>query len=46
MRKLHFFVDFNGQNQEIRHTQFGAMRVKDAIVDYFERQGKARPKCG
>ena len=41
--KVTFFVDFNGTNQEIRHTQFGAMRVKDAIVDYFERQGKARP---
>ena len=41
--KATFFVDFNGTNQEIRHTQFGAMRVKDSIVDYFERQGKARP---
>lgn len=41
--KATFFVDFNGTNQEIRHTQFGAMRVKDAIVDYFERQGKTRP---
>lgn len=41
--KATFFVDFNGTNQEIRHTQFGAMRVKDAIVDYFERQRKARP---
>ena len=41
--KATFFVDFNGTNQEIRHTKFGAMRVKDAIVDYFERQGKARP---
>lgn len=41
--KSTFFVDFNGTNQDIRHTQFGAMRVKDAIVDYFERQGKARP---
>ncbi|MGX2955620.1 bifunctional 23S rRNA (guanine(2069)-N(7))-methyltransferase RlmK/23S rRNA (guanine(2445)-N(2))-methyltransferase RlmL [Ursidibacter arcticus] len=38
-----FFVDFNGTNQEIRHTQFGAMRVKDGIVDYFERKGFARP---
>lgn len=38
-----FLVDFNGTNHEIRHTQFGAMRVKDGIVDYFERQGKARP---
>lgn len=41
--RCHFFVDFNGTNREIRHTQFGAMRVKDGIVDYFERQGKARP---
>ena len=41
--KVHFFVDFNGTNQEIRHTQFGAMRVKDGIVDYFERHGLARP---
>lgn len=38
-----FFVDFNGTNREIRHTQFGAMRVKDGIVDYFERKGFARP---
>ncbi|WP_386692743.1 MULTISPECIES: bifunctional 23S rRNA (guanine(2069)-N(7))-methyltransferase RlmK/23S rRNA (guanine(2445)-N(2))-methyltransferase RlmL [unclassified Lonepinella] len=38
-----FLVDFNGTNQEIRHTQFGAMRVKDGIVDYFERQGRSRP---
>lgn len=38
-----FFVDFNGTNSEIRHTQFGAMRVKDGIVDYFERKGFARP---
>lgn len=41
--RVTFFVDFNGTNQDIRHTQFGAMRVKDGIVDYFERQGKARP---
>lgn len=38
-----FFVDFNGTNREIRNTQFGAMRVKDAIVDYFERKGLPRP---
>ncbi|MDO4699030.1 MAG: THUMP domain-containing protein, partial [Pasteurellaceae bacterium] len=38
-----FFVDFNGTNREIRHTQFGAMRIKDGIVDYFERKGEARP---
>ncbi len=38
-----FFVDFNGTNQEIRHTQYGAMRVKDGIVDWFERNSFARP---
>lgn len=38
-----FFVDFNGTNHEIRNTQFGAMRVKDGIVDYFERKGFTRP---
>ncbi|TNG94110.1 bifunctional 23S rRNA (guanine(2069)-N(7))-methyltransferase RlmK/23S rRNA (guanine(2445)-N(2))-methyltransferase RlmL [Pasteurellaceae bacterium USgator11] len=41
--KSSFLVDFNGTNQAIRHTQFGAMRVKDGIVDYFERNGEARP---
>ncbi|OOF40149.1 23S rRNA (guanine(2445)-N(2))/(guanine(2069)-N(7))-methyltransferase [Rodentibacter mrazii] len=41
--RITFFVDFNGTNQEIRHTQFGAMRVKDGIVDHFERKGKMRP---
>ena len=38
-----FFIDFNGTNREIRNTQFGAMRVKDGIVDYFERKGFERP---
>ena len=38
-----FLVNFNGTNRENRHKQIGAMRVKDGIVDYFERQGKARP---
>ncbi|MBN6710585.1 bifunctional 23S rRNA (guanine(2069)-N(7))-methyltransferase RlmK/23S rRNA (guanine(2445)-N(2))-methyltransferase RlmL [Haemophilus haemoglobinophilus] len=41
--RVTFLVDFNGTNREIRHTQFGAMRVKDGIVDYFERNGKMRP---
>ncbi|OBX11448.1 23S rRNA methyltransferase [Gallibacterium salpingitidis] len=39
-----FVVDFNGTNEAIRHTQYGAMRVKDGIVDYFTRQGEARPQ--
>ncbi|WP_133543893.1 bifunctional 23S rRNA (guanine(2069)-N(7))-methyltransferase RlmK/23S rRNA (guanine(2445)-N(2))-methyltransferase RlmL [Mesocricetibacter intestinalis] len=41
--RTRFMVDFNGTNRDIRHTQFGAMRVKDGIVDYFERKGNPRP---
>ncbi|MDG6882052.1 Ribosomal RNA large subunit methyltransferase L [Phocoenobacter uteri] len=37
------FIDFNGTNDAIRHSQFGAMRVKDGIVDHFERAGFNRP---
>jgi len=34
-------VDFTGSSAGITHTQFGAQRVKDAIVDRFrERTGK------
>ncbi|MBX2807704.1 MAG: bifunctional 23S rRNA (guanine(2069)-N(7))-methyltransferase RlmK/23S rRNA (guanine(2445)-N(2))-methyltransferase RlmL [Cellvibrionaceae bacterium] len=36
-------VDFLGSNQLIRNTQFGAMRVKDAIVDRFQHRDGARP---
>ncbi|MFC0308407.1 bifunctional 23S rRNA (guanine(2069)-N(7))-methyltransferase RlmK/23S rRNA (guanine(2445)-N(2))-methyltransferase RlmL [Gallibacterium trehalosifermentans] len=39
-----FVVDFSGTNDAIRHTQYGAMRVKDGIVDYFTRQGNPRPQ--
>ena len=39
-----FVVDFNGTNEQIRHTQYGAMRVKDGIVDHFTRQGESRPQ--
>lgn len=33
--EISFLVDFNGTNREIRHSQFGAMRVKDGIVNHF-----------
>ncbi|WP_391090027.1 bifunctional 23S rRNA (guanine(2069)-N(7))-methyltransferase RlmK/23S rRNA (guanine(2445)-N(2))-methyltransferase RlmL [Vibrio sp. NH-UV-68] len=36
-------VDFNGTNQEIRNSQYGAMKVKDAIVDSFEKKNLPRP---
>ena len=37
-------VDFTGTNAAIRDTRFGAVRVKDAIVDQFrERHADRRP---
>lgn len=38
-----FRVNFLGQNEAIRNTQFGAQRVKDGIVDRFRLSGGARP---
>ena len=38
-----FAIDFSGQNQEIRNTQFGAQRTKDAIVDWFNAAVGDRP---
>jgi len=36
-------VDFTGTNNEIRNTQFGAQKVKDAIVDKLTYLGFERP---
>jgi len=38
-----FIVDFNGTNQSIRNSQYGAMKVKDAIVDHFVKKNLPRP---
>lgn len=38
-----FAVHFNGTNDEIRNSQYGALKVKDAIVDSFLRRVKQRP---
>ncbi|WP_312284211.1 bifunctional 23S rRNA (guanine(2069)-N(7))-methyltransferase RlmK/23S rRNA (guanine(2445)-N(2))-methyltransferase RlmL [Yokenella regensburgei] len=38
-----FAVSFNGLNDEIRNSQYGAMKVKDAIVDAFTRKNLPRP---
>ncbi|WP_395756314.1 bifunctional 23S rRNA (guanine(2069)-N(7))-methyltransferase RlmK/23S rRNA (guanine(2445)-N(2))-methyltransferase RlmL [Edwardsiella ictaluri] len=38
-----FAVHFSGTNEEIRNTQYGALKVKDAIVDHFTRSIDARP---
>src|SRR5690554_3273451 len=36
-------VDFSGENSHIRNTQFGAVKIKDAVVDYFRDEMGARP---
>ncbi len=38
-----FVVDFNGTNREIRNSQYGAMKVKDGIVDCYEKKNLPRP---
>ncbi|MGF1909628.1 bifunctional 23S rRNA (guanine(2069)-N(7))-methyltransferase RlmK/23S rRNA (guanine(2445)-N(2))-methyltransferase RlmL [Vibrio kasasachensis] len=38
-----FVVDFNGTNNEIRNSQYGAMKVKDAVVDCFTNKNLPRP---
>ena len=37
-------VDFNGQTEEIRNTHFGALKVKDAIVDQIRSATGQRPE--
>ncbi|STR67555.1 2-phospho-D-glycerate hydrolyase [Klebsiella michiganensis] len=38
-----FAVHFSGLNEEIRNSQYGALKVKDAIVDSFTRKNLPRP---
>lgn len=38
-----FAVSFNGLNDTIRNSQYGALKVKDAIVDAFTRKNLPRP---
>ncbi len=38
-----FIVDFIGTNTDIVNSQFGAQRVKDAVVDRFVKLGFERP---
>lgn len=33
-----FSIDFSGANDDIRNTQFGALKIKDAIVDRFRKK--------
>lgn len=41
--KQTFVVDFNGTNKQINNTQFGALKIKDAIVDQFTTFFDERP---
>ena len=36
-------VDFAGRSPDVRNAQFGAQRIKDAIVDQFREKGMGRP---
>ncbi|ROP58943.1 23S rRNA m(2)G-2445 methyltransferase [Enterobacter sp. BIGb0383] len=38
-----FAVHFSGLNDSIRNSQYGALKVKDAIVDAFTRKDLPRP---
>lgn len=38
-----FVVDFIGTNREINNSQFGALKVKDAVVDQFSDLFDVRP---
>jgi 23S rRNA (guanine2445-N2)-methyltransferase / 23S rRNA (guanine2069-N7)-methyltransferase len=38
-----FAISAAGTTDQLRHTQFIAQRIKDAIVDQFRAQGMARP---
>lgn len=38
-----FVVHFTGTNDDIRNSQYGALKVKDAIVDSFTRKTGQRP---
>ncbi|MEI9699015.1 bifunctional 23S rRNA (guanine(2069)-N(7))-methyltransferase RlmK/23S rRNA (guanine(2445)-N(2))-methyltransferase RlmL [Moellerella wisconsensis] len=38
-----FVINFSGTNETIRNSQYGALKVKDAIVDSFQRKMDQRP---
>ncbi|MBT1449687.1 bifunctional 23S rRNA (guanine(2069)-N(7))-methyltransferase RlmK/23S rRNA (guanine(2445)-N(2))-methyltransferase RlmL [Glaciecola sp. XM2] len=38
-----FAIRFNGVNREIRNSQFGSLKIKDAIVDQFAEELGRRP---
>jgi 23S rRNA (guanine2445-N2)-methyltransferase / 23S rRNA (guanine2069-N7)-methyltransferase len=38
-----FAISFTGKGMGVEHTHFGALRIKDAIVDYFRDTTGTRP---
>lgn len=38
-----FSIDFSVHSEQFTHSQFAALRLKDAIVDRFRKQGLSRP---
>ena len=38
-----FVIDFNGTNRVIKNSQFGALKIKDAVVDQFNELMGKRP---
>ena len=38
-----FAIDFSGKMRDINHSHFGALKVKDAIADYFTDKFGRRP---
>ena len=41
--KTRFAVEFKGQSHAIKNTHFGALKVKDGIVDFFRDREGIRP---
>ena len=38
-----FAIEFHGKSEKIRNSMFGALVIKDAIVDYFSHLNTSRP---
>ena len=41
--RTRFAVEFRGQTSYIKNTHFGALRIKDGIVDFFREHSGQRP---
>lgn len=37
-------IDFSGKNKHIRHTRFGALKIKDAIADWHQARDLEQPR--